>query len=147
MRKCQNHDLSAMWTTPLGTKKSERLWNNVIQTNLNYLLFFSVTVELKAREELQMLSAGPCKTFDTAPTTSLSTNCRDIDLMDALLSGWGLAEWLHPAGVVKGSVSLSRWQVVSLSRVVFSRAAILLKMGVCPNAFPKHRFYPEGNEM
>lgn len=95
--KCQSHGLNAMWTTPAGTKKSERLWNNIIRTNLNYsAIFFSITVELKAREEPQMLSTALYKAFDTAPTTSFSLNCRDKYLMDALFSGWGLAGWLHP---------------------------------------------------
>lgn len=109
--QCQSHGFNAMWTRPVGTKKSERLWNNIISKPTWIILaFFSITVGLKAREELQMLSAGPCKAFDRAPTTSHSPNCRDTDLMDALLSRWG-QDWLDGCiqrAAVKGSMSQSR---------------------------------------
>lgn len=55
------------------------------------------------------------------------------------MDGWGLAGWLHPAMEWSKAQCPSQhwWQVVSFSTVVFSRAAVLLTMGLCPNASPK----------
>lgn len=38
-----------MWTIPGGTKKSERLWNNIIQTNLNYSAIFFCNSRAKSK--------------------------------------------------------------------------------------------------
>lgn len=56
-----------------------------------FFFFFSITVELKAKEEVQMLPTGFCKAFDTAPTTtSFSPNCRwmDEDWLDGCIQQW-----------------------------------------------------------
>lgn len=135
--KYRSHGLNAMWTIPVGTK-SERLWNNIIQTNLNYsvilpfFFFFPHNSRAKGKGRSADVTYWILQGLWHSPHHHTLFSKLQMD-------GWGLAGWLHPAMEWSKAQCPSQhwWQVVSFSTVVFSRAAVLLTMGLCPNASPK----------
>lgn len=105
--KYRSHGLNAMWTIPVGTK-SERLWNNIIQTNLNYsviLPFFFFFFPHNSRAKGKRKKCR-CYLLDFArPLTQPPPPHPFLQIAD----GWMRIGWMVASsnGVVKGSMSQS----------------------------------------
>lgn len=106
-----------------------------------FFFFFPITVELKAKEEVQMLPTGFCKAFDTAPTTTpFSPNCRwmDEDWLDGCIQQWSGQRLNVPVNTGdKWCPSVQLSLVGLLSYLQWACAQMLP---------PKHRFYSESKE-